>query len=89
MCDSYLFGRCSNSFDAVQSYDAYITFDPYLDFLNNYHCVKSAYIRSYSGPHFSTFGLNTVRYSVSLVIQSECGKIGIRITPYTDAFHAV
>ena len=38
------------------------------------HCVKSVRIRSYSGPHFSTFGLNTERYSISLCIQSECGK---------------
>ena len=25
------------------------------------HCVKSVHIRSYSGPHFPAFGLNTVR----------------------------
>ena len=25
------------------------------------HCVKSAHIRSYSGRHFPTFGLNTER----------------------------
>ena len=28
------------------------------------HCVKSSRIRSYSGPQFSAFGLNTERYSV-------------------------
>ena len=38
---------------------------------------------------FSAFGLNTERYSVSLRIQSECGKIGTRITPNTDTFYAV
>ena len=27
-------------------------------------------------PHFSSFGLNTERYSASLSIQSECGKRG-------------
>ena len=27
------------------------------------HCVKSIRIRSYSGPHFSAFGLNTERYA--------------------------
>ena len=53
------------------------------------HCVKSIRIRSYSGPHFPTFGLNTERYSVSLRIQSECGKMRTRITPHTDTFHAV
>ena len=29
-------------------------------------CVKSVRIRSYSGPRFPEFGLNTERYSVSL-----------------------
>ena len=34
---------------------------------------------------FPTFGLNTDIYSVSLGIQSECGKIRIRKTPdYRD-----
>ena len=32
----------------------------------------------FSGPYFSTFSLNTERYSVSLRIQSECGKIRTR-----------
>ena len=31
-----------------------------------------------SGPYFPVFGLNTKRYSVSLRIQSECGKIRTR-----------
>ena len=35
-------------------------------------------VRSYSGPHFPTFGLNTDRYS---------GKIRTRITPKTDTFY--
>ena len=51
--------------------------------------LKSVRIRSYSGPYFPAFGLNTERYSVSLRIQSECGKIRTRITPNTDTFHAV
>ena len=49
------------------------------------HCVKSVRIRSYSGPYFTAFGLNTERYRVSFRIQSECGKI----TPNMDNFHAV
>ena len=53
------------------------------------HCVKSVRIRSYSSPYFSAFELNTERYSVSLRIQSECGKIRTRITPNTDTFYAV
>ena len=32
----------------------------------------------FSGPYFPVFGLNTKRYSVSLRIQSECGKIRTR-----------
>ena len=31
----------------------------------SYFCVKSVGIRSYSGPHFPTFGLNTERYCIS------------------------
>ena len=50
------------------------------------HCVKSVRIRSCSGSHFPEFGLNTERYSVSLRLQSECGKMRTRITPYTDTF---
>ena len=54
-----------------------------------YHCVKSVLIRSYSGPHFPTFGLNTVRYCLSPHIQCECGRIWTGITPSTDTFYAV
>ena len=46
-------------------------------------------IRSYSGPHFPAFGLNTERYGVSLRIQSECAKMQTRITLNTDTFRAV
>ena len=53
------------------------------------HYVKSARIRSFSGPYFSAFGLNTDRYVVSLCIQSEYGKIWTRKTPNRDFFHAV
>ena len=53
------------------------------------HCVKNVRIRSYSGPHFPAFGLNTDRYRVSFRVQSKCGKMRTRITPNTDNFHAV
>ena len=53
------------------------------------HCIKSVRIRSYSGPHFCAFRLNTDRYGVSVRIHSECGKMWTRITPYTDTFLAV
>ena len=51
--------------------------------------MKSVRFRSFSGPYFSAFELNTERYSVSLRIQSECGKIRTKKTPNTDTFHAV
>ena len=51
--------------------------------------MKSVRIRSYSGPYFSAFGLNTERYGVSLRIQFECGKMRTRITPNTDTFYGV
>ena len=53
------------------------------------HWIKRVRIRSYSGPHFSTFGLNKERFSVSLCIQSKCGNVRNRITPNMDTFYAV
>ena len=50
---------------------------------------ESERIRSYSGPYFPAFRLNTERHSVSLRTQSECGKIWTRITSNTDSFYAV
>ena len=38
-----------------------------------YHYVKRVRIQSFSGPYFSTFGLN---------VQSKCGKL-LRISPYS------
>ena len=52
------------------------------------HCVESVCIRSYSGPYFLTFGLNTERYFVFCCIQSKCRKIQTRITPNTETFYA-
>ena len=53
------------------------------------YCVKSVHIRSYFGPYFPAFRLNAKRYSVSLHIQSKCGKMQNRITRNTDNFYAV
>ena len=53
------------------------------------HCVKRVHIRSFSGPLFPAFGLNTERYEVSLCIQSESGKTRTRETPNMDTSHAV
>ena len=49
---------------------------------------KSVYIRSFSVPHFPAFGLNTVRYGISLWIQSKHVKIRPRKIPNTESFHA-
>ena len=57
--------------------------------LANVSLRKNVGIRSYSGPHFHAFGLNTERYSVSLFIQSEIGIMRGRITPNMDTFYAV
>ena len=46
-------------------------------------CVKNARIRSYSGPHFPAFGLNTESN------QFDCGKRPTKITPNTTTFYAV
>ena len=55
----------------------------------NIHSLKSVPIRSYSGPYFRAFGVNTERCGVSLRIQPERRKMRTRITPNTDTFHAV
>ena len=54
-----------------------------------FRCVKSVRIRSFSGPHFPAFGLNTERYGVSIRIQSEYGKIRTRKTSNTEIFLVV
>ena len=54
-----------------------------------FHSVKSVRIRSYFGPHFPSFGLNTERYGVSPCIQSEKVKMRTRITRNTATFYAV
>ena len=46
--------------------------------LENKDCVKSVQIRSFSGPYFPIFELNTGIYSSNLRIQSEYGKIRTR-----------
>ena len=56
--------------------------------IKNKHYMKSGRIMNYSGTYFPTFGLNTERYSVTLCIQSECGKIRTRITPNTDTLRS-
>ena len=50
---------------------------------------KKVHIRSFSGPYFPAFRLNTERYSVSFRIQFEYGKMQTRKTPNMDNFYAV
>ena len=52
-------------------------------FASNNQCIKRLRVRSYSGPCFPAFRLNTER------MQSKCRKIRTRITRNTDAFQAV
>ena len=55
-------------------------------YLHNCHCLKSVCIRSFPGPFFPAFGLNTERYGVW---NAECGKIRTSKTPNRDTFHSV
>ena len=50
------------------------------------HCVKIVRIQSYFGPHFPAFGLNTERYSGSLCVQSEWGKMRDQSNPEDGHF---
>ena len=54
-----------------------------------FQCVKIVRIWSYSDSHIPAFGLNAGRHSVSLLIQSESGKIRTRIIPNTDTLYTV
>ena len=51
--------------------------------------MKRVRVRSFSGPYFPEFGLNTEKYFVFLRVQPEYGKIRTRKNPNTDTFHAV
>ena len=57
--------------------------------LCKFHCLKNNRIRSFCGPYFPAFGLNTERYGVSLRMQSKCGEIQTRKAPNKYTFHTV
>ena len=57
--------------------------------MEHIHCMKIVRIWSLPSPHFPAFGLNTERYSASLRIQSECGKVWTRKKRNTDTLHVV
>ena len=52
------------------------------------HCVKSVGIRSFSGPYFPAFGMNTERQIAFSVFCQNTGNTDQK-TPNTDTFHAV
>ena len=89
-CKTYPRSSLYTFFDSTITSKKYNGFNPLKSIINckctNLHYVKSVRIRSYSGPHFPAFGLNTERYTVFLRIQSECGKLWIRITPNKGTF---
>ena len=51
--------------------------------------VGEGKLHSVECPYFLAFGLNTEGYSVSLRIQSKCGKMRTRIHPNTGTFYSV
>ena len=54
--------------------------------IDNIHRVKSVRIRSYSGPYFAAFGLNTERYRA--IIQSEsCSDYLLILFPIIHNYH--
>ena len=60
-----------------------------MDQIQKFLCVKSVLIRSFFGPYFSAFGLNTEIYRVNLRIQSKYGKMRSRKTRKMDTFYAM
>ena len=67
----------------------YVKCSQYLFRLDIKTAQENVRIRSFSGPYFPAFGLNTEIYRVNLYIQSECGKIRTRKTPNIDTFYEV
>ena len=64
-------------------------FTVFISLLQRLQCVKRVRMWIFSGPYFSAFGLNTERYGVSLLVQSEYGKTRTRKILNTDTFYAV
>ena len=52
----------------------------YTKIIKTLKLFESVYIRSFSCPYFPAFGLNTVKYSVSLRIQFKCWKKSVKLT---------
>ena len=63
----------------------YISQHP-LTLIRRLYCVKSFQIRSF---FWSVFSRIRTEYRENLLIQSECGKIRTKKTPYLDSFYAL
>ena len=59
----------------------------YTSIIKSALCEKCRF-RSFSGPYFPAFGLNTEKYSLSRCVQYECGKIQTRKAPNTDTLRS-
>ena len=53
------------------------------------HCVESVHIRSFPGPYFPAFGLNTEIFFANLRIHSEYRKIRTRKFLNMETFYAL
>ena len=60
----------------------------YISIIKSALCEKCRF-RSFSGPYFPAFGLNTEKHSLSRRVQYEYGNIRTRKAPNTDTFYAV
>ena len=70
-------------------YDDFTCFSVLQIMYENYSLRKKCPYSELLWSTFSAFGLNTERYSVSLCIQSKCGKMRTRIPPNTDTFPVI
>ena len=64
------------SFSHCKSVSLDQIFGKTIKFISYSHCVKRVRIRSFSGPYFPAFGLNTDRYSDLSVVSPNTGKYG-------------
>ena len=66
---------CENPFSGIFFSMKYLKWcRDWVLYFNIKHCVKSVRIRSFSGPYFPAFGLNTKIYSADIRIQFKCRK---------------
>ena len=76
----------------ITEWNGYAFALPVLTLFHNYALNKRCYIKInhvYCSSRLNSMSSFVCIYSVSLLIQSECGKIQTRKTPHTDTFRAV